>query len=346
MFEPRFNITNKLLNQIAAIEALREKVAYSRILPERQTDIRYRASIEQIHTSTSIEGNPLTPEQVKAALSDRSMTRQEYAVLEVRNYKKALDHIERRKFSDRPFSTKDLLMIHHLAMQGLLSESKAGAFRKGAVYIVDQDDHVKYTGPSAKNVRKLTDDLFRWLDSAAADVHSCVVAAILHYQLVTIHPFADGNGRTARLAVMLFLGMRGYDFNASIVLDSYYAQDKREYYAALHQCQGASYDGKEDITSWIEYFTDGFLSSAKVLSAEIEILSLLISPTESVKLSSDETDILSYAKQFGSLTVNDACEILARAPRRTVQRRLKKLVEAGLLAVSGEGRNTRYQWRE
>jgi Fic family protein len=254
MYEPRFSITNKILNQIAAIEALREKVAHSHILPERQTELRYRASIERIHDSTSIEGNPLTLKQVEEALSDRAMTRHEYAVLEVRNYKKALDHIERRKLSDKPLTRKDLLAIHHLAMKGLLPGSKAGSFRTDDIYIVDQDDHMKYKGPAAAQV--------------------------------------------------------------------------------------------EELTSWIEYFVDGFLSSAKVLSAEIAILSLLIPPSERLKLKPDETDILSYARQFGSLTINDACEILAGKSRRTVQRRLKKLVNSGLLAVSDEGRNTHYFWRE
>ena len=88
-----------------------------------------------------------------------------------------------------------------------------------------------------------------------------------HYQLVSIHPFADGNGRVARLLTMLYLGIRDYDNNGSIVLDSYYAQDRGEYYAALHNCQGEKYREGQDITSWVSYFVAGFLSAAKALWA-------------------------------------------------------------------------------
>jgi Fic family protein len=346
MYEPRFNISNELLNNIAAIEALRATVAGSPILPERRVELRYRATVEKVHDSTSIEGNPLTLKQVETALSDRALTRRDYAVREVKNYKKALDHIEHRKLSDSFFSIRDLFAIHRLAMGGLLSKGKTGVFRSGDIYIVNQDDEVKYQGPPAENVKALTDDLLEWLGSAGADTHPCVAAAVLHYQLVTIHPFSDGNGRAARLAVMLYLGMRDYDFDSSIILDSYYTQDKPEYYAALHKCQGVSYDENADITPWIEYFTEGFLSSAKVLSAEIAIVALLSPSNNKQRLSAADTDILSYARQFGSVTVTDACGILKGASRRTVQRKLKDLVDEGLLEVSGKGKNTRYLWRE
>jgi Fic family protein len=174
-------------------------------------------------------------------LSDRAPTHHDYAVREVKNYKKALDHIEQRKLSGRVITKRDLLAIHRLAMGGLLPKGKTGAFRSGDIYIVNQNDEVRYQGPPAENAEALTDDLLSWLRSAGADTHPCIAAAILHYQLVTIHPFADGNGRVARLAVMLYLGVRDYDFDSSIILDSYYTQDKPEYYAALHACQGVSY---------------------------------------------------------------------------------------------------------
>jgi Fic family protein len=346
MYEPRFTITNELLNTIAAIEVLRATVASSPILPERRIELRYRATVEKVHSSTSIEGNPLTLRQVETALSDRALTRHDYAVREVKNYKKALDHIEQRKLSSRVISKRDLRAIHRIAMEELLPKHKTGAFRSGDIYIVNQDDEVKYQGPPAENLRTLTDDLLAWLRSAGAGAHPCIAAAILHYQLVTIHPFADGNGRVARLAVMLYLAMRDYDFDSSIILDSYYTQDKPEYYAALHECQGVSYDENADVTSWIEYFTSGFLSSAKVLSAEISIMALLLPSNKKQRLSAADTDILSYAKQFGSVTVSDACEIIEGASRRTVQRTLKSLVDEGLMEVSGKGKNTRYLWRE
>jgi Fic family protein len=231
-------------------------------------------------------------------------------------------------------------------MAELIPKDKTGAYRKGDIYIVDQDENVKYRGPEAKKTPRLVNDLMLWLSAKAVNIHPCIASGILHYQLVTIHPFSDGNGRTARLATMLYLGLQAYDFNSSIVLDSYYAEEKQEYYAALHRCQGSEYQEGADISSWIEYFTEGFLSSAKVLFAELTIISLIAPGDEKKRISLEETDLLSYAKQFGELTVSDACDILRTVPKRTVQRRLKYLVDAGFLIPFGAGKSTVYRWRE
>jgi len=342
MYRPNYSITNHIVGRIAEIEALRSTIAGAHILPERQIEMRLRATVEKAHDSTSIEGNPLTLKQVRAALAGKTLTRNEYAILEVRNYRAALDLIEKRANPGGGFTPDDLLLLHATAMKGLLPQAKAGAFRKGDIYIVDQDDKPKYKGPSAKQAKRLTGDLCAWLQGEAAEIHPCIAAAILHYQLVTIHPFSDGNGRTARLAVMWYLAVRGYDFNASIVLDSYYAQDKDEYYAALHSCQGSAYDETADITAWITYFADGFLSSAKVLAAEITLLSLLAPGHAPARLSANETALLSYAKEFGSIRIAEAEEILKGTPRRTIQRLLRKLVDAGYLKQANAGKATEY----
>jgi Fic family protein len=177
-------------------------------------------------------------------------------------------------------------------------------------------------------------------------VHPCLAAAVLHYQFVSIHPFSDGNGRTARLLVMLFLGLHAFDFEESIVLDSYYAQNTPEYHKALRECQGARYRDDSDISSWLEYFTSGFLSSARILSAQISLLSLVANDAHAVKISLQDTDLLSYTRQFASLSILEACEILPGVPRRTVQRRLRNLADHGFLTVTGDGKGTKYLWRE
>ena len=335
-----------MLTIIAEIESLHTSVAQARILPERAVDLHFRATVEKTHSSTFIEGNPLTLKQVDSVLKGGGLTRHKYAEIEVHNYKKALDFIDRRKLTGEPLQYGDLLRLHELAMKDLLPDAKTGALRTGAVYIVDQDEKLKYTGPAARSVKKKIDDLIGWIAAAGKNVHPCIASAILHYQFVSIHPFADGNGRAARLLAMLYLGMRGYDFNGSIVLDSYYAQERSEYYAALHGCQGEKYREGQDLTPWVSYFAAGFLSSAKVLWAEITILSALAPMPERKRISRDETDLLGYAKQFGSVSLSEAEEILPRLSRRTLQRKLKELADGGYLAPEGAGRNARYTWRD
>ncbi|MCL1895751.1 MAG: Fic family protein [Clostridiales bacterium] len=344
MFTPVYTISNKALNEIAEIESIRTNVAGSRILPERTVELHYRATVEQVHSSTSIEGNPLTLKQVDSVLKGRGLTRHAYAETEVRNYKDALDFIDKRKRDSKPLEYDDLLTLHRLAMRGLLADEKTGALRKGMVYIVDQDDKVKYTGPQARYVQKKLEGLVAWQKTAIGSVHPCLAAAILHYQLATIHPFADGNGRTARLATMLYLGICGYDFNGSIVLDSYYAQERGEYYIALHECQGERYREGNDLTPWVDYFITGFLSSAKILWAEVAIMAAFQQPLAQKQINRDDADILNYACQFGSISLSEAEGILPGMSRRTLQRRLAVLVESGYLVKTGAARSVRYDW--
>ena len=345
MFTPNYTITNELLNQIAKIEEIRAKISQAIILPERAIELRYRATVEKVHDSTSIEGNPLTRKQVEAVLNGQNIIRKEYAAKEVRNYKEALDWIDKRKLSGAAIQLSDLLELHRLAMRDLLPDEKTGAFRAGPIYIVDQDEKLKYTGPGAKLLQKKLDELLAWLAAEQA-IHPCIAAAILHYQFLSIHPFADGNGRTARLLTMLYLGAKDYDFAGSIVLDTYYSQDREAYYGALHECQGDKYREGGDVTSWISYFVAGFLSSIKILSAEIVLLSSFAPVLERIRISRDDADLLSYARQFGSISLSEAEDILPSVSRRTLQRKLKELVDSGRLSVSGAARSTRYHWVE
>ena len=342
MFKPNHTITNEILNKIAEIESIRTQVERARVLPERAIELHFRATVEKVYSSTSIEGNPLSLKQVDSLLRNQSLTQRKYAEIEVRNYKTALDYIDKRKQKNAALAYEDLLHLHKLTMKGLIPKDKAGALRTGSIYIVDQDEKLKYTGPGAKSVQKKLEGLVSWLDSVGETVHPCIGAALLHYQLASIHPFADGNGRMARLAAMFYLGTRDYDFNGSIVLDSYYAQERSEYYAALHNCQGEKYQEGQDLTSWLEYYITGFLSSAKVLLAEIAILSVIEPFVEQKRIDRDEADLLTYALQFGSISLSEAAQILPGLSRRTLQRKLKDLTEGGYLLQTGAARNTRY----
>ena len=137
----------------------------------------------------------------------------------------------------------------------------------------------------------------------------------------------------------LYLGLRDYDMRGSLVLDTYYNTDKPGYYRAL-QIQGGDYRArtgpKADLTAWINYFANGFLSSTKVLAVEVMMLAKFVKDIpQKPKISRQEADLLSYIQQFGSLTLSEAEAVLAGVPRRTVQRRLKGLVDAGYIITKG-----------
>ena len=346
MYDPKYDITNDMLNKISEIEEVRARIAHSVILPEREIEMRYRATVEATHSSTSIEGNPLNIKQVAKVLSDASgnpITRHRYAEIEVRNYKRAFDFVEKRKKAKGPVQLEDILSVHKILMNGLLPEEKIGRLRFNPVYIADQDDNTVYDGPAADLLSIEIAELLEWLKGTAKDIHPVIAAGILHFHFVSIHPFPDGNGRATRLLTTLYLGVRNYDFRDSLVLDSYYSTDKREYYNALDL--SGNYTGRKEsnLNPWLTYFVDGFLSSAKVLLAEVLLLSSAIKePDEIKRIGRDEADLLSYTKQFGSVSLAEAMDILPGVPRRTLQRRLKALVDDGYLELSGSTNEAKY----
>ena len=346
MYRPDYSISDELLRRIAEIEALRAQVSGSYILPEREVEIRYRASVEATHSSTSIEGNPLNLKQVEKVLSETDqLTRHQYAEIEVRNYKKALDFIEKRKSNKAPLALRDMLKMHKLVTDQLLPAEKVGELRVNPIYIADQNDTIVYTGPESSILTQEIDDLLCWIEHAD-NVHPVIVAGILHFQFVSIHPLADGNGRTARLLTNLYLGLKDYDFRSALVLESYYSVDKHAYYTALSLAD--NYEGRKsaNLNAWLDYFVDGFLSSAKVLAIEVTALSGLAGRANTIKFTRYESDLLSYAKQFGSVSLSEAVDILPGVSRRTIQRRLMRLVDNGYLTIEGGARSTRYVWKD
>lgn len=345
MYVPKFTISNELLRKIAEIEILRSQIDSSYILPEREIEMRYRASVEATHSSTSIEGNPLNLKQVEKVLIDgKELTRHQYAEIEVKNYKKALDWVEKRKSAKNSIVFTDIIALHKIVADKLLPPEKVGTLRQNPIYITDQNDNTVYDGPEPDILDNELAEMLAWLDDSD-DIHPIIVASILHFHFVSIHPFADGNGRTTRLLTSLYLGLKNYDLRSSLVLESYYSVDKQAYYDALSLADNYPKRKLATLNPWLEYFVSGFLSSAKVLAIEVNALSGLAPGADRVKISKEESDILSYAKQFGSVTVAEAQDLLTGVSKRTVQRRLMKLVDKGYLVVDGGARNTKYIWK-
>ena len=346
MYKPNYQITDSLVNKISKIENVRTQIDSSYILPEREIEMHHRATVEATHSSTSIEGNPLNIKQVQKALSDKNpVTRHRYAEMEVRNYKKAIDFIDERKITGKKISLKDILTIHKIITDGLLEPEKTGTLRQNHVYIENQNGVKIYDGPNAKDLTHELNEFLEWLNIESYNIHPVIAAAIVHFHFVSIHPMADGNGRTTRILTSLYLGLRNYDFRGSLVLDSYYSTNKPDYYAALHGVQGENYlsASKANLDPWIDYFTDGFLASANVLAAEVTLLSSMAKGLRiKQKISRDEADLLSYIQQFSSITLSEAERVLINTSRRTVQRKLKKLVDSDYVQTEGNGRDTKY----
>ena len=342
-YQPIFKVSDRVRRHLQDIERLRSTITSGHILPSVEASVRHRASVESVHSSTSIEGNPLDINQVRAVISsDRILTKQEYAEIEVYNYKQALDYIDRRR-SGGDITLDDILKLHQIITDRLLDSTRSGKIRHRPVYIEDEQHQIIYTAVDAPRVKNELIDLLSWVKDNQFVLHPIIIGAIIHFHLAAIHPFSDGNGRTARAATALYLALAHYDNDGTLALDTYYASDRPSYYAILRRLNGENYASSQqaDLTPWLEYFAEGYLTSLRVLDAEIRLLSLA-TLTDKPALDRNDQDIISYVAKFGSLNISEAESILPELSRRTIQHRLKRLVDQGYLDLVGATHEAKY----
>lgn len=342
-YQPVFKVSDQVRRHLQDIERLRSTITSGHILPSVEASVRHRASVESVHSSTSIEGNPLDINQVRAVISsDRILTKQEYAEIEVYNYKQALDYIDRRR-SGEDITLDDILKLHQIITDRLLDSTRSGKIRRRPVYIEDEQHQIIYTAVDAPRVKDELIDLLNWVEDNQFVLHPVIIGAIIHFHLAAIHPFSDGNGRTARATTALYLALAHYDNDGALALDTYYASDRPSYYAILRRLNGENYASSQqaDLTPWLEYFAEGYLTSLRVLDAEIRLLSLA-TLTDKPALDRNDQDIISYVAKFDSLNISEAESILPELSRRTIQHRLKRLVDQGYLDLVGATHEAKY----
>ncbi|MFV1917765.1 MAG: Fic family protein [Patescibacteria group bacterium] len=339
MFNPKFEISSPILNRLADIAEIKGMVEKSTLLPARESLLRKTAVIKMAHTSTSIEGNLLNEYQVEQVVGGKRVQAEPDQIKEVKNYLAALKKVDSLS-KNKNFNKADVLDIHRIVVSGLVEPKKTGHIRAGTVYIVnvepDGKEEVAYTPPKALRVPSLIDELINWL-AEAKDLHPVIRAGLFHYQFVKIHPFTDGNGRVARLLTLLHLYQSGWDFKKALVLEDYYNRDRKKYYLNLQT--GRRYKERQgvNLTSWLEYFVEGFLVEAINLREMVLLLSVAGGKGETTQvLDHDELKIVDFVTTVGQLTSSDAVDIL-KVPKRTAQEKLRRLVDANILVRRGKG---------
>lgn len=185
-----------------------------------------------------------------------------------------MDFISKRRHIEAGLSIADILELHRIITDRLLDKTRNGKLRHNPVYIENQDGEIVYEGAAVEDLESELKSLLSYIDDSQFSIHPVILAGILHFRLAAIRPFSGGNGRTVRATTSLFLALNQYDCNGALTLDSYYSTDKKTYYAILQLINGKDYAHSKnaDITAWLEYFTDGFLSSLHVLNAEVRML--------------------------------------------------------------------------
>ncbi len=257
-WEPRFTLTPVALRSLLEVEAAKAIVKVTQFSPTVTEELRRRARVRSTHFSTRIEGNRLTLEEAEEAVSGQSADfyGRERDVTEVRNYWNALLRVEEWAVRKGPL-TEDLLQrLHALVEKG--PRARPTPWRDGQNVIRDSaTGAIVYLPPEAKDVPELMSSLVAWMEHQREILPVPLIAGLAHYQFVTIHPYYDGNGRTARLLATFLLHRGGYGLNGFFSLEEYHARDLVSYYTSLATHPHHNYyEGRAeaDLTAWMEYF--------------------------------------------------------------------------------------------
>lgn len=348
MFEPKYVITPTILSRIAEIAEIKAAVERSRVLPLNEAQLRRQAILRMAYTSTSIEGNRLAEFEVGKISEGKTVRAPHKDILEVENYLKTLQVLDELAKKRNDLSVEEIFRMHKVVISGLVEKEKAGQFRPGSIYVVDDlgggKEMLRVEGPPPKLVPNLIKDLLEWIEKATAEgVHPIIIAGIFHLEFVSIHPFTDGNGRVARLLTQLLLYRMDWDFRKIIVLEDYYNRDRLAYYNAEHQEEGREYVQGREFTHWLEYFTTGFLVEARRVLEQIQSIGFgkKSKRSEQIFLDRDEIQIMDFLATNGRVTSDDVADIL-KLTKRSAQLKLKKLTGYKLIELQGKGPSTYY----
>ena len=256
----KVSLTNEILKYITGIEKNRFMVSAVKMSPVASNRLRKNSKKKSSYASNRIEGNPLSEKQVDEVIEDDGRRHYLKPEQEVRNYFLALNYLEDQAKQKTRFSKELILNVQKYVEKGASKEKIGlrGQTPPGVLFAVydSQSGNADYIPPEYCDIPELLDELVEYVNTT--DDHPLIVAAVVHYQLVTIHPFEDGNGRTARLLSGYVLDINGYGFNGIGSLEEYFAYDIDEYYSSLQMGLPALYySGRNDPPHpeiWINYF--------------------------------------------------------------------------------------------
>lgn len=363
MFKPNFTITSNLLTYISRIESAKALIDHAALVPAWEANFRDDALTRTVHYGTKIEGNDLTKEQAQqvvrltdlgdtqAVLRRTGIMARERDIQEVINYRNVINWIDSQQIlqNKKVLVVETLKTLHQLTMNKLIDEPYIGAYRDKQVIVTSATSgSIVFRPPVSVEIPFLIDDFFAWLHGPATDdLHPIFQAAISHYQLVYIHPFIEGNGRTARAMATLVLYTNEYDFKRFFSIEQYFDSDVEKYYQALLSVQQSP---TQDMTYWLEYFCYGLAMEIEKIKNQVLKLSkdlkLKQQLGEQVALSERQILLLELLHNQGTITSQDAQATLPNVSVDTILRDIKDLIEKKVIVKEGVTKGVTYKLKE
>lgn len=310
---PPYNITDKMLGYVSEImEKVGEINSYINLT--KKPDLRKQTRINSIYSSLAIENNPLSLKQVKDIIDGNIVIGEQKDIQEVKNAYKAYDELD----NINPYSEKDLKKIHGI-MTFLILENN-GKYRNHGEGVYDGDKCI-FTAPSEKLVPELMGQLFSWINTEKNKVNPLILSCVFHYEFLFIHPFSDGNGRTARLWQTSILSdwkeVFGY-----MPIENLIKKNQQEYYKVIDDCNNA---GNSNV--FIEFIL-------KMINETIDKIVIEQNITQETTQETTQEKIIKLIKENPNITQVEMAKRLG-ATRDGISYNIKVLKENGIIERVG-----------
>jgi Fic family protein len=329
-YKPVYTITPLLLSEVERVAALRERILAAAVqvpwIPALQKDTRIRNA----HSSTAIEGNPLTLEQVRAIEEGREIpATSQRPRREVANYFAGLRFVEKNA-QRSAITDAEVLKLHRIMAGEVMDQGRAGQYRTIRVRVGS------YVAPPPERVQPMMSDLLEWWNKQAAKISPILSSAIVHHQFETIHPFADGNGRAGRMLALWELYRRGFDSHHIFSVDEFYWEDRARYYAALEKVRRDD----DDLTNWLEYSAEGLRVTLERVWTRIQKLTAHAGKAKLV-LRPKQEQLLHLLREHKALAPREIWEAVGVSKQGALDL-LRPLIKAGLVKRVGTKKAGRY----
>ena len=342
--KPVFTITNRITAGLTHIERARGFLEAATLSEAWVREMGRRALILEAHHTTHIEGTRLTLDQAERLLEGNPVPEADPDdVRELLNYRKAFEFVSGYLEHGGPITESLVREIHKRLVEGVRGGAAApGEYRRIQNYVVDSvTGETIYTPPPVHDVPIMMAELVDFLNREEK-VHPVLVSGISQFQLVHVHPFLDGNGRTSRLLSTLCLYRAGYNFKRLFTISEYYDRDRPAFYRAIQSVR----ESGMDMTGWLEYFVEGLSSQlAEVRDRGEQAIRRDVLAKEH-GLSDRQAKALGHIMEHGSLTIQGFERLYPEVNRRSLQRDLKAMLDMELLVSEGSTNRLVYRMKE
>jgi Fic family protein len=348
MFNPIYQISNKMVKSIGSIEGAREVIENSPLVPYWERQFREDTIIRTAHHTTALEGNPLSLDEARLILSDKSheVKGRSAHIQEVINYRSVIKYIETIVNTSKVITEDHMNHLHSLVVEGIVDPQEVTNYREKWYGTRNSTTgEISFVAPPPEELESLISSFFEWLSSTDVnDLHPLIKAGIIIAEVARIHPYTEGNGRTARALGTASLYLDGYDIKRFFCLDEYYDQNSDGYYQAIQSYQKID----DPLTLWLEFFLEGLdieLSRVKNRVLKMSKDHRLKEEIGQVALSDREEEILKFIEEHRYIRNQDWRDLFPGISDDTILRDLKDMMDKGVIKKTGKTKGAQYELR-